>query len=240
MSRMIKDNPVLRRLYYRMRLLTAKPQSDEIAIIDSLTRDAPRTFIEFGFYPVEFNCIELAKRPEWEGLLIDRSKRDVGHARALWPPRIDIVEAFLTLDNLDLVRKRFPALGLLSIDIDSNDYWFLKELIEIRPTVICVEYNSSFGLEPVTVPYEVEFDRHQKHPRGWYHGASLTALAKLCQQHGYGLAAVSAGGGNAFFTTLGKLRPEDAWKPNRIREQLSGVPHARQWDEIKHLPFVRV
>jgi hypothetical protein len=86
----------------------------------------------------------------------------------------------------------------------------------------------------------VEFDRHQKHPRGWYHGASLTALAKLCQQHGYGLAAVSDGGSNAFFTTQGKLRPEDAWKPNRIREQLSGVPHARQWDEIRHLPFVRV
>ncbi|MDE2377291.1 hypothetical protein [Bradyrhizobium sp.] len=29
-------------------------------------------------------------------------------------------------------------------------------------------------------------------------------------------------------------------KPKRMREQLSGIPHAQQWDRIKHLPFVSV
>jgi hypothetical protein len=108
--------------------------------------------------------------------------------------------------------------------VDGNDYWFLKSLIEVEPTVICVEYNSTFGMEPITVPYDPAFDRHQKHPKGCYHGASLAALSKLCAFYGYGLAAVSSAGGNAFFTKTGCLDPETAWKPNAFREQLPVLP----------------
>jgi hypothetical protein len=149
-------------------------------------------------------------------------------------------KSFLTLNNLDFIKSSFPKIGILSIDVDGNDYWFLKSLIDAEPTVICVEYNSTLGMEPIAVPYDPAFDRHQKHPKGWYHGASLAALSKLCSHHGYGLAAVSSAGGNAFFTKVGRLDPERAWKPNSFRERLSGVSHDEQWDAIKHLPFDRV
>src|SRR5262249_35897642 len=175
------------------------------------------------------NCIELARKPEWSGLLVDGNKRQVDDARALWPSRIDIIEKFLALDDLDFIRNRFSEVGILSIDVDGNDYWFLEALIGISPAVISVEYNSTLGVEPITVPYDPAFDRHQKHPRGWYHGASLTALAKLCEKHGYGLAAGSDGSCNAFFTKQGRLKPEDVWKPKAMRAQLSGIPHERQW-----------
>ena len=223
-----------------MRLLRARSESNEKEILSNLAKGAPRTFVEFGFHPIEFNCIEFAKNPEWSGLLIDGSKRQVDDARALWPPRVEFVERFLTLENLDFIHEHFPALGILSIDVDGNDYWFLKELIDTSPAVISVEYNSTLGFEPISVPYDPEFDRHQKHPRGWYHGASLTALTKLCREHGYGLAAGSDGSCNAFFTREGNLKPEDVWKPKRLRAQMSGIPHERQWDEIKHLPFMTV
>lgn len=240
MREFVRNNTALRRLYYRYRLLRPSSEADERQILSKLTEAAPRTFVEFGFHPIEFNCVEFARNPEWSGLLIDGSRRQVDDARALWPARIEFVESFLTLDNLDFIRQRFPRLGVLSIDVDGNDYWFLKALIDTSPAVISVEYNSTLGFEPVTVPYDPSFDRHQKHPRGWYHGASLTALAKLCEQHGYGLAAGSNGSCNAFFTRTGTLRPEDVWKPKTLRAQLSGIPHERQWDEIKDLPFVTV
>ena len=236
----VRNSTALRRLYYRYRLLRPGSEADEREILSKLTEAAPKTFVEFGFHPIEFNCIEFARNPEWSGLLIDGSKRQVDDARALWPSRIEFVERFLTLDNLDFIRERFPKLGVLSIDVDGNDYWFLKALIDTSPAVISVEYNSTLGFEPITVPYDAGFDRHQKHPRGWYHGASLTALTKLCAQHGYGLAAGSDGSCNAFFTRTGTLRPEDVWKPKTLRAQLSGIPHERQWDEIKDLPFVTV
>ena len=237
---LIRENTALRRLYYRTRLLRPASESDERQILANLTKGAPKTFVEFGFHPIEFNCVDFAKDPEWSGLLIDGSRRQVDDARALWPSRIEFVERFLTLDNLDFIRKRFAQLGILSIDVDGNDYWFLKALIDLSPAVISVEYNSTLGFEPITVPYDPSFDRHEKHPLGWYHGASITALTRLCEQHGYGLAAGSDGSCNAFFTRDGKRKPEEVWRPKKMREQRSGMSTERQWEEIKHLPFVTV
>jgi hypothetical protein len=243
MKEIIKSNAILRRLYYRVKMFQGlQGQSDEAGIISALAESsvAPKTFIEFGFHPIQFNCADLAKDPSWHGMLVDGNSNQVEDARALLSGRIKIVEAFLTLDNLDFIREAFAETGILSIDVDGNDYWFLEKLIDIKPSVICIEYNASFGLEPITVPYDANFDRHQKHPSGWYHGASLSALAKLCATHGYGLAAVSEAGANAFFTRSGNLDPSTVWKPSRLRQEYSGVAYEGQWQKISHMPYVRV
>ncbi|QQO36487.1 FkbM family methyltransferase [Bradyrhizobium diazoefficiens] len=240
MLKMLKKSAPLRHIYYRSKLGRASGQSDEGRIITELAADVPRTFVEIGFHPIEFNCVKLAQIPDWRGLLVDGSERQVADARRLFPDRVRIVQRFLTLDNLGFVKEAFPEIGVLSIDVDGNDYWFLKELLCTRPRVICVEYNSTFGLAPISVPYDPAFDRHKSHPRGWYHGASLTALAALCRANGYGLAAVSAGGTNAFFTPDGNLEPAYAWRPNTFRESFSGVAHDAQWASVSHLPFVTV
>ncbi|MFH1346136.1 MAG: hypothetical protein ABIL01_33755 [Pseudomonadota bacterium] len=236
----MKKSTALRRLYYRIRMLRASSQSDEEKIIAGLVRDAPRTFVEFGFHPIEFNCAALARDKDWQGLLIDGSSTQVSDAIAIMPARVKAVEAFLTLENIDFIKSAFPRLGILSIDVDGNDYWFLEKLIDAHPSVICVEYNSTLGLEPITVPYDSSFDRHVKHPSGWYHGASLPALTKLCARHGYGLAAVSEAGLNAFFTKTGKLDPVSTWRPNRLRHEMSGKSQAEQWQAIQHMPFVTI
>lgn len=240
MRQIIKGSAVLRRLYYRTRATFATSEADESTIIARLSAQAPKTFIEFGFHPAEFNCVQLAKNRNWRGLLIDGNATLVEDARAIWPKRLTMLSTFLTLDNLEIIRNHFPEIGVLSIDVDGNDYWFLQALIDLKPAVISVEYNSTFGLEPITVPYDPEFDRHNKHPLGWYHGASITAVTKLCAKYGYGLAAGSDGSCNAFFTRDGNRKPEDVWKPKKLRERLSGIPHKDQWEKIKHLPFVAV
>lgn len=243
MIRSIRSVPPLRRLYYRARILSwAAGQSNEAKIIADLAcnLNATKTFVEFGFHPVEFNCITLARQAEWSGLLIDGDRQQVEDARKIFPKRIKVTEAFLTLENLDLIKSCFPQLGVLSIDVDGNDYWFLERLIAIKPDIVCVEYNASLGLEPITVPYDPAFDRHEKHPSGWYHGASLTALAALASKNGYGLAAVSDFGGNAFFTKGGTLDPVSAWKPSLLRQKYSTASQDQQWQTIKHLSFERI
>lgn len=160
-----------------------------------------------------------------------------------YQPAVRAKTAFLTLDNLDIVRNAFPALGVLSIDVDGNDYWFAEALIDLNPGVLVVEYNASFLRNSVATIYDPAFDRTKKHPESgtwFYHGASLAALAKLAARHGYGLAAVSEAGGNAFFTRTGTLDPDEAWRPVRLRDHWSGKSAEQQWEAIKDLPYVTI
>lgn len=238
---LLKNSDFIRRSYYRLKQPRASSEANEAEILLRLAKGVPKTFIEFGFHPVEFNCVPFAKDHSWKGLLIDGGRREVEDAKRLWPTdRLTIVERFLTLDSLDIIRGHFDKIGILSIDVDGNDYWFLKALIDLEPAILCVEYNSTFGLRPITVPYHPQFDRHNYHPRGWYHGASLSAIASLCASHGYGIAAGADGNCNAFFTKSGRLSPEDIFKPKRLREEHSGIAHEEQWKHIKDLPFIEV
>ncbi|CCV14986.1 hypothetical protein [Mesorhizobium sp. STM 4661] len=241
LGRLIKKITPLRRMYYRS--LIAKGiggQSDEGQILLQLAKetDAPKTFIEFGFHPIQFNCAALMG--SFKGLLIDANSQQIADARAVLPSNIRIEERFLDLENLDFIRKAFSKVGVLSIDIDGNDYWFLEKLLDIEPSVISIEYNPSFLDRSISVVYDPVFDRHRKHSTAWYHGASLTAMAKLCATKGYGLAAVSDGGVNAFFTKTGKLDPKTAWRPSELRAKWSGTTPQQQWDAVKHLPFVEI
>lgn len=238
---MLKQFGPLRRAVLRRRQAGGVfGQSDEAQILRRLAdaSDAPRTFIEFGFHPAEFNCAALVT--DHAGLLIDGDAHQVADARRSLPASIQVEQRFLTLDNLDLVRDAFPRLGVLSIDVDGNDYWFLDALIALAPAIIAVEYNASFIGHSVTVPYDPVFDRHAKHSSGWYHGASLAALRTLAARHGYGLAAIADGGGNAFFTRDGTLDPTTAWRSTTLRDKSSGRTATEQWATIEGLPFVQV
>src|SRR3984885_8578252 len=115
MRKMIKENTTLRRLYYRLQMARSMGQSNENLIIAKLAKDTPRTFVEFGFYPIEFNCAELARNPKWRGLLIDGDRRQGEDARSLLSDRVRIVEASLTHDNIDFVKSSFTKIGVLSI-----------------------------------------------------------------------------------------------------------------------------
>ncbi|MER8549940.1 hypothetical protein [Mesorhizobium sp. M0684] len=231
------------RFYYH--LLKARiggaPQSDESVILSRLAVNCPRTFVEFGFHPTEYNCIRLTG---FNGLLVDGDHTTVRLAKAVLPKRIEARQSFITLDNIKSLGTHFPKLGVLSVDVDGNDYWFLNELLPARPSVVVVEYNASFGLNPVTVPYDPSFDRAAKHESGWYHGASITALTQLCNNHGYKLVAVSAAGGNLFFlpqtVALPGLEPAEAYRESALRNGWSGTTAKEQWERIEHMPFVTV
>jgi hypothetical protein len=223
-------------------------QSNEHEILRELVdrRDLPRTFVEFGFGPVEFNTGDLI-RSGFTGILIDGAG---GAARRflrwrLAPRRVEVIQRFLTAENVAFLRERFQPrqLGVLSIDVDGNDYWILKALLPMEPAIIVVEYNASFGPERrVTVPYDPSFDRHAKHPSGMYHGASLAALAALCTD--YALVGVSDAGANAFFVRSDfecePIDPAVAWRESKLRNELNASTAAEQWEAIRTLPLVEV
>jgi len=239
--KLLKKTPA-RYLYHLIKAMRGgASQSDEAAILFNIARDCPKTFLEFGFHPTEYNCIGLM---DFSGLLVDGDSDTVRLARAILPKRIEARQQFLTLDNLRSLTASNIELGVLSIDVDGNDYWFLEALLPTQPHVIAVEYNASFLSAPLTVPYDPGFERHNKHPTGWYHGASLTALAKLCDKHGFKLVAVAEAGANAFFVrhenSMAPIDPVIAYRENRLRNEWSRTTAMEQWSRIEHLPFVEV
>jgi hypothetical protein len=232
----------------RLVRLDSRSQSNEAELLAGLAEsiEMPPTFIEFGFAPLEMNVGSLIRRG-FTGVLIDASGgRAMRLLRWRLRGRVDVLERFLTVENIGFLGERYRpgTLGVLSVDVDGNDYWLLRELLPIRPAVIAVEYNASLGpSRRVTVPYDPAFDRHQKHPSGMYHGASLAALAALCD--GYRLVAVAAGGANAIFARNDVaiepgLDPEVAWQENALRNEIWGTTAAEQWEQIKALPFHEV
>ena len=71
-------------------------------------------------------------------------------------------------------------IGLLSIDVDSIDYWILRKMSETLPGIIVCEFNPLFGTKKaITVPNKKNFVRNKEHFSNLYFGASIKAFCKL-------------------------------------------------------------
>ena len=204
----------------------------------------------------ECNTANLSLNLNWSGTLIDADPVRLASARRFYDrmlklqtAEVTIVETYLTRDNVNQVITDSGVSGeidLLSIDLDGNDYWIWNELTAVQPRVVVAEYNASFGPdEAITVPYAADFDCFSAHPSGFYHGASLAALAKLADSKGYTLVAVESQGVNAIFLrrdlaerSYDALEPIQAYTPHFQRGRL--MSQQQQYSLIKGLELVRV
>jgi len=191
-----------------------------------------RVFVEFGASDyAESNTRFLLMNDNWSGMVMDGSPENVAFIRSqsyYWRHTLKAECAFIDRDNINgLIRAAGIEgdIGILSVDIDGNDYWVLEAIDCIRPAIMVCEYNSLFGAErQLSVPYDPRFSRAAAHYSWLYFGASLPALAALAGRRGYALVGSNSAGNNAFFVRrdlLGAL-PEtsaaQAWVPAQFRE----------------------
>lgn len=210
-------------------------QSNEDGLIQYLIRkvDIPnKTFIEFGVSDyAECNTRFLLLNNNWSGFVMDGSKENIENLRAssfYWKHDIKAVTAFITKENINelLSQSGFDyEVGILSIDIDGNDYWIWETIDCISPRIIICEYNPIYGKDiSVSVPYDKDFYRTDKHYSNLYWGGSLGAYADLAKKKNYKLVCVNQMGHNAFFVRndVGKQLPEvsvrDAYRKMTYRE----------------------
>ena len=199
-------------------------QFGEDGILQFLTRHVPcpdARFVEFGVEDFrEANCRFLIQRDPWTGLVMDGNPNLEARLQAqsvYWARNLKGRTAFITAENIDslLAVEGFTGdLGILSIDIDGNDYWVWKAVTVASPRIVVCEYNSVLGCQrPVVVPYDPGFRRQTAHPTWLYAGASLSALCHLALAKGYAFVGSNRAGNNAFFVrrdVLGDLRPLEA------------------------------
>jgi hypothetical protein len=216
-----------------------------------------RRFVEFGIQDGrECNSANLSLNFGWEGLVMEADENFFNTAKKYYQKmlgqqadRVKFDRCLVTAENINekLVNNGIKGeIDLLSIDIDSNDYWVWKAISVISPRVVVVEYNASLGDEAaLTVKYEPVFDRFEKHPTGFYHGASLAAFTQLAKVKGYRLVGCDSYGVNAFFVRedvaadkLAEVTVKEAYYPSYIRVQR--YSQQEQWEIVKSLNFEEV
>ncbi len=193
-----------------------------------------KTFIEFGVEDfLESNTRFLMMNNNWEGFVMDGSEESMNrlaNQEWFWKYSLTAKAIFINQENINqlLSESGFTDLGLLHIDLDGNDYHILKSLnFELlNPSILITEYNSVFGNErAISVPYDENFYRTDKHFSNLYWGASLPALHEIASQKGYSLVGCNLAGNNAYFVRndllndkIKKVSVEKAFKVSKYRE----------------------
>lgn len=224
-----------------------------------LTREE-QVFVEFGVQDyLESNTRFLLQGDHWRGLIIDGSKEymeSVRRSDLYWRNDITAVDAWIDRDNINQLigdAGFHGDIGILSVDIDGNDYWIWEKIDVVNPVIVVAEWNSVFGPNhAVSIPYARDFDRATAHYSCLYWGASMRAFEELGARKGYVLVGSNRVGNNIFFVRrdrLGRLKglsTREAYVISRFRDsrdangQLNFLSGDRRYDEIKNLPVVEV
>jgi hypothetical protein len=237
-------------------------QFDEDGIIQYLISKLPienRTFIEFGVENYEeSNTRFLLLNDHWQGMVLDARAADIRYIqrdKIYWQYDLQAKCTWITRENINALLHESgfgEDVGLLSIDIDGNDYWIWEAIQSIRPRIVVVEYNSLFGLRPLAVPYKEDFDRTASHYSNLYYGCSLGALQHLAEKNGYLLLGSNVLGHNAFFIRADiagefhGLTLREAYVASKFREsrdQSGKLTYVRGNDRMKligDMPVVQV
>ena len=230
-------------------------QFNEDGIIQFLIKNLDiknKEFIEIGVENFEeANTRFLLQNNCWKGLIIDSSKENINFIKNqnyYWRYALSAEAAFVTKENINKIIKKYEFkedIGLLSIDIDGNDYWIWEEISIIKPDILVIEYNSLFGIEKnLTLKYEENFMRPAKGIYKCLYGASLKALKTLSNKKGYSLVAVNSNGNNAFFVKNKILNDKvyerdlsECFKENTFKEKINSKGEISNLDknEVKKL-----
>ncbi|AQR96997.1 hypothetical protein [Clostridium saccharoperbutylacetonicum] len=182
----------------------------EDGIIQFLINNIPienEIFVEFGVENyTESNTRFLLKNNNWKGLVMDGDKKNIDYIKnddIYWRYDIEAKEVFITSENInDMILESGISgdIGLLSVDVDGNDYWIWNKINCISPRIVICEYNSVFGdTYELTVPYKEDFYRTKEHYSNLYWGTSIKALINLANKKGYEFIGSNGNGNNAFF-----------------------------------------
>jgi hypothetical protein len=239
-------------------------QWGEDGIIQHLTKTLEiknKTFIEFGVETFfEANCRFLMMKDNWSGFVIDASSKSIKRLRSsyfFWKYEINAIHGFVTKENINelLLRSEFDEdIGILSIDIDGNDYHVLESISTFKPRILICEYNAVFGaIRKISVPYDPSFNRADKHFSNLYWGASLSAISYLAGRKGYSFVGTNSACCNAFYVrndlmneSIEALAAGDVFIPSKIRDSrdqngaLTYVGGSDRLKLIQGLPVINV
>lgn len=162
------------------------------------------TFVEIGVQNgLETNTTYLLMQG-WKGLWIEADNEfyeqiETTFRKELLSKDLALSKNFVNCENIEAILDihNLPVdFEVLSIDIDSNDYWIWKKIEKYNPKVVVIEYNAFF---PSSDMWIMDYDPEKTWDSSTVFNASLRSLNNLANEKGYQLVACSINGVNAFF-----------------------------------------
>lgn len=149
-------------------------------------------YVEFGVENgQECNTRILRENYNWDGLQLDGGYEN---------ENINLKKEFIMKENVTELFKKYKVptkINLLSVDIDFNDFYCLKEILKnYQCDIIICEYNATHLVNEDKI---IIYDKNGKWDGSNYFGASLLSLDKLGKKHNYSLIYCNQNGVNCFF-----------------------------------------
>lgn len=194
------------------RVFSQFEEDGKLLFIFSILGMSTKTFVEIGSDDgVNSNSANLYFNFGWHGLFIDGNPKSIKRGIKFfnkyphpWFYKPKFVNAKVNRENVNQLIETGGLngeIGLLSIDIDGNDYWVWDAITVIDPQVVIIETHNEFGMNNIVVPYDPDYFYPGKHPI--YHGASPVAMTKLAKRKGYRLVGANELGFNFIFIKNG-------------------------------------
>ena len=173
---------------------------------------------------IECNAANLIINHDFNAFLFDGNYNEIKKGIDFYSnnEKVRFICDWITCENIkDLIDKTClitNEIDLLSLDVDGNDYWILKEIIQndlLNPRVIVLEYQDILGpFMSLTIPYDPKFNawEHDCYGGPNYCGASLKAFINLLKDK-YVFVFCEEKGFNAFF-----IRIDEYEKQTEIKE----------------------
>ena len=214
---------------YELRVFSQNGEDGVLVEILNRIGVTNRFFVEFGIQNgTEGNCVLLADVFGWAGVFVEADDEDFAALAAKYEGSgVRTVHDMVTAARVEQI---FRAAGVpeqpdvVSIDIDGNDLYVWDALVDFRPRLVVIEYNSGIAeAGPVAQPHD---PNRAWDGRGAF-GASLAALDVVARRKGYRLAHTDLSGVNAFYVL------EEDWPSLRLstvrrRNQNFGLTGIRQ------------
>jgi hypothetical protein len=211
-ARARRGEPLAQGLGMGARIFSQFEEDGLLLYLDAVLELEQRTFVDIGAADgINSNCANFALNLGWHGLFIDGDSELIARGRRfyqehpdtqLWPPVF--VQAFITRENINqlILDAGFSGpIGIMSIDIDGNDYWVWEAVSAVDPAVVVIETHIEFGMRNIVVPYDAQHVYPGKHPD--YFSASPVAMLRLADRKGYRLVGANRYGFNLIFVKRG-------------------------------------